>query len=130
MSERITNVSGIPKPLLPIAGIPLLSRWLTVLDSSKSFDKIYVVVSFLRFTSESANKLKIVCLYACIVIYTLYKILICFVKTNGANHEIFVAWSKNWPDVELVSDGCMTNEVSINNRKALTLTQNFYSAMY
>ena len=32
-------------------------------------------------------------------------------QTNGANHSAFVDWSKNWPDVKLVSDGAMSNEV-------------------
>ena len=41
-------------------------------------------------------------------------IFACLTQTNGANHSAFVEWSKSWPDVKLVSDGAMSNEVWAN----------------
>ena len=36
---------GVPKPLLPIGGLPLVSRWMSILQSCTEIRDVYMVVS-------------------------------------------------------------------------------------
>lgn len=38
------HLRGVPKPLLPVAGCPLISHWVSTLQSSPGISGIYVVV--------------------------------------------------------------------------------------
>lgn len=45
-SEGYRHLLGVPKPLLPIGGRPLVSRWMTILQSCREIiEDIYMVVS-------------------------------------------------------------------------------------
>jgi len=41
------HLIGVPKPLLPIGGTPLISRWTETLQKLPSIDDVYVVVCIL-----------------------------------------------------------------------------------
>ena len=40
-----SHLVGLPKPLLPVAGLPLLSHWVHLLDKCSEVTGIHVVVS-------------------------------------------------------------------------------------
>lgn len=44
-SEGYHQLLGVPKPLLPIGGRPLVSHWMSILQSCKEIRDIYMVVS-------------------------------------------------------------------------------------
>lgn len=45
-SGKYEHLIGVPKPLLPIGGKELITRWLECLENEDSIDQIYVVVSY------------------------------------------------------------------------------------
>ena len=139
MHQCLMWFAGIPKPLLPIGKKPLISHWLDVLCCSKVIDKVYVIVSIifefsqvhcvskLFFFSFNAHQLTIPSAFCVSLLEFFFKekyrkipqfmydycgfAWFVALQTNGANHEKFVEWSKDWPQVSLLSDGCLTNEV-------------------
>lgn len=74
-SEEHQELRGLPKPLLPIGGIPLISRWMKLLEECPQTSGCEV-----------------------------------FVVVNDSNRDSFVKWSKDYPLVQLVSDGTSCNE--------------------
>lgn len=44
-SGKYDHLLGIPKPLLPIGGKALVTRWMECLKDEQSVDEVYVVVS-------------------------------------------------------------------------------------
>ena len=46
-TEQYLELRGVPKPLLPIGGRPLISHWMTIIQQcpSLSMSDVYVVVS-------------------------------------------------------------------------------------
>lgn len=73
--EEYGYLKGVPKPLLPIGGIPLISHWMELLKECPSTNgaDVYVVV-------------------------------------NDSNYQRFEEWSRNFPNVKIVSDGTMHND--------------------
>lgn len=43
-NEKYSHLHGIPKALLPIGEIPLLSRWIDIFLQSKLIDHVYIGV--------------------------------------------------------------------------------------
>ncbi len=43
--ETYPNLLGVPKPLLPVSGCPLISHWVHMLKIAQKITGIYVVVS-------------------------------------------------------------------------------------
>jgi len=49
-SKRYSNLIGCPKPLLPVAGKPLITYWMKILSTVHVLESnIYILVSVLRF---------------------------------------------------------------------------------
>jgi NDP-sugar pyrophosphorylase family protein len=44
-SGKYAHLQGVPKPLMPIGGKPLISRWMECLQSEDSINEVFVVVS-------------------------------------------------------------------------------------
>ena len=44
-SDTYKHLIGVPKPLLPIGGVTLVSRWMQILDGFECIDQVYIVVS-------------------------------------------------------------------------------------
>ena len=44
-SGQLPHLVGVPKPLLPVAGKPLISHWMDILQSCAEIQDVYVVVS-------------------------------------------------------------------------------------
>lgn len=44
-SGKYVHLLGIPKPLMPIGGKPLITRWMECLNDEDFIDEVYVVVS-------------------------------------------------------------------------------------
>ena len=44
-SGQLPHLVGVPKPLLPVAGKPLISHWMDLLQSCAEIQEVYVVVS-------------------------------------------------------------------------------------
>ena len=74
-SDQYQELRGLPKPLLPIGGTPLMSRWMKLLEACPQTSGCEV-----------------------------------FVVVNDSNQEYFKKWSKDYPRVQLVSDGTKCNE--------------------
>lgn len=43
-SGKFAHLKGVPKPLLPIGGKPLITRWMNQLNACEVVDEVYVVV--------------------------------------------------------------------------------------
>ena len=48
-TDQYTELRGVPKPLLPIAGKPLISHWMDIINSCQytKGSEVYIVVSLL-----------------------------------------------------------------------------------
>lgn len=44
--DQYTDLLGVPKPLLPVAGHPLISHWIHILKACREVTDIYIVVSY------------------------------------------------------------------------------------
>ena len=44
-SDTYKHLIGVPKPLLPIGGVTLVSRWMKILDAIECKEQVYIVVS-------------------------------------------------------------------------------------
>lgn len=53
---RFVHLVGLPKPLLPIGELPLLTRWVNALDDAPLVQGIYVVVGLLSTTSLTLDR--------------------------------------------------------------------------
>ena len=51
-SERWRGLTGVPKPLLPLAGVPLISRWLGLLSTEVERITTIVIVTNDKFYSQ------------------------------------------------------------------------------
>ena len=40
-----SSLVGVPKPLLPVSGCPLITHWIHILRTCSEVNKVYVVVS-------------------------------------------------------------------------------------
>ena len=49
MIEILLYFSGVPKALLPVGELPLISHWMPILEVTESIDDVYVVVCFLGY---------------------------------------------------------------------------------
>lgn len=43
--DKYPHLVGVPKPLLPVAGYPLISHWIHILAACSEVSGIYIVVS-------------------------------------------------------------------------------------
>ena len=88
-SNEYSYLIGCPKPLLPVAGKPLISYWMEMLASRVCQSDIYIIVST-----------------HVIQAYVKYTRL----QVNDTNKEKFIAWSREFPSVQIISDGSTTND--------------------
>lgn len=42
--DKYAHLVGVPKPLLPVAGCPLISHWVRILEDCPQVSGVYVVV--------------------------------------------------------------------------------------
>lgn len=48
-SGEFTHLIGIPKPLLPIGNLPLITHWMREMQNLQQIDRVFVVVRLQTF---------------------------------------------------------------------------------
>ena len=98
---RFPELLGVPKPLLPIAGKPLISHWMQDIRSCTELRDcdVYVVVSHLTHSN--------------------LRYLFC--QVNSTNYAQFEQWSREWSRVQLVCDGTTHNDNRLGAVKCIEL---------
>ena len=46
-TEQYKELRGVPKPLLPVSGLPLISHWMHMIKECPSLKNVYLIVSIL-----------------------------------------------------------------------------------
>ncbi|XP_046846133.1 uncharacterized protein LOC124439895 [Xenia sp. Carnegie-2017] len=85
-SKEYKHLMHVPKPLVPVGGKSLISRWMkeiSILMGKNNDDK-------------------------CLI-----KITKVYVVTNHFYIKLFSVWAKEWPEVEVLDDGTQTNETRL-----------------
>lgn len=44
-SDEYPHLVGVPKPLLPVAGFPLITHWIHALETCSEVTDVYIIVS-------------------------------------------------------------------------------------